>query len=123
MYELQKTFHFEAGHFLKSYEGKCASPHGHSYSCIVHLQGKTLDTSGPKTNMITDFNDIVAVVRPMIEKYFDHKWLNETLENDSVTVEFMAKWIYDFLKPHLVHLKAITVQETATSKVIYSPES
>lgn len=119
MFEIQETFSFEAGHVLKHHDGRCKDPHGHSYVLIVHVSGKELINSGPKTNMIIDFYDIINVVKPMIDKYFDHKWLNDTLISDSVTVEYMAKWIFDYLEKKIKGLSAITVCETPTSRVTY----
>lgn len=119
MFELEKTFHFEAGHCLKYHDGKCRDPHGHSYILSVIIQSQTLISNGPKTNMVIDFADITSVVKPMIEKYFDHKWLNDSLQSESATVEFMAKWIFDYLEPFLPGLHAIVLYETATSKVTY----
>lgn len=119
MYELEKTFHFEAGHILSHHDGKCSQPHGHSYILTVHISSEQLIPTGPKRNMVADFSDISSTVKPMLEKYFDHKWLNDTLQSDSTTVEFMAKWIFDFLEPHLPGLHAISLYETATSRAIY----
>lgn len=119
MFELEKIFLFEAGHVLKHHDGKCREPHGHSYTLIVNIKADRLHSSGPKTNMVIDFQDVSSIVKPMIEEYFDHKWLNDTLKCDSTTVEFISKWIFDFLEPKIPGLHAITVYETATSKVTY----
>lgn len=121
MFDLEKIFHFEAGHALTHHDGKCRQPHGHSYILVIHIQANSLIKEGPKRNMVMDFSDITAHVNPMIRDYFDHHWLNETLQTDSPTVEFMAHWIYHYLKPHLPLLHGITLHETATSKVTYSP--
>lgn len=119
MYELEKTFRFEAGHSLQYHDGKCKGPHGHSYILVVRLISDHLIASGPKTNMVMDFSDVSEIVKPMIEEYLDHKWLNTTLSCDSATAEYIAKWIYDYLKPHISQLDAVTLYETATSKVTY----
>lgn len=119
MFELEKTFHFEAGHVLVHHDGKCRNPHGHSYVLTVHIQGEELISSGSKTNMVIDFNDIALQVDAMIEQYFDHKWLNDTLQSDSATVELMAKWIFDYLEPRLPGLHAVSLCETAHSRVTY----
>ncbi len=118
-FEIEKTFRFEAGHSLVHHDGKCRNPHGHSYTFQVLLSADSLITSGPKTNMVIDFYDISTVVKPMIEEYLDHQWLNDTLKTDSSTAEFIAKWIYDYLKPRLSGLQAVTVWETVTAKVTY----
>jgi 6-pyruvoyltetrahydropterin/6-carboxytetrahydropterin synthase len=119
MYELEKSFTFEAGHELRHHDGKCRTPHGHSYVLTVILRSDTLVLDGPKQNMMIDFYDVSKIVKPMIEEYFDHKWINETLQSDSATVEFMAHWIYHHLKPKLPQLYAISLHETSSSKVTY----
>jgi len=120
MFELKKTFHFEAGHQLMHHDGKCASPHGHSYILTVHIHSKELMQDGPKKNMVMDFSTLSDIVKPMIKTYFDHHWLNETLQTDSPSAEFMAHWIYHHLKPKLQALTAVTINETATSQVTYT---
>lgn len=121
MFELEKKFTFEAGHVLSHHDGKCKNPHGHSYTLIVKITASSLISEGPKTNMIIDFGDICAVVDPLIEKYLDHHWLNDTLGTDSPTCEFIAKWIYDYLKEYFPNLTAIALYETATAVVTYRP--
>jgi 6-pyruvoyltetrahydropterin/6-carboxytetrahydropterin synthase len=120
MFEIEKSFNFEAGHVLKHHDGKCSQPHGHSYRLEVKVRSDQLISSGPKTNMVMDFLDFSAIVKKMIEKYFDHCWVNETLGTDSPTAEFMAKWIFDHLTPQLPGLYQVTLYETATSKATYS---
>lgn len=120
MFEVEKTFYFEAGHQLIHHDGKCKEPHGHSYVLTVTLRKAQLIESGAKKNMLLDFSEISALLHPMIEKYFDHKWLNDTLATDSPTVEYIAKWIFDYLKPFLPDLEVITLHETATCKARYS---
>lgn len=121
MFELEKSFSFEAGHVLPLHDGKCREPHGHSYSLTIHIRSDKLIQSGPKTNMVIDFTDINIIVRPMIEKFLDHKWLNDSLQCEAPTVEFIAVWIYNYLKPLLPNLYAISIYETATSRVFYKP--
>ena len=121
MFEIEKTFAFEAGHELVHHDGKCKRPHGHSYLLTVYVAARELQKSGPKKNMVVDFGDIAAVVEPMIEDYLDHHWINDTLGTDSSTAEFIAKWIYDHLKPRLPGLSAIAISETTTAKVTYRP--
>lgn len=119
MFELKRTFTFEAGHILTYHDGKCKHPHGHSYILTVHVIAKDLIPSGPKKNMVMDFSDISKITKQMIDEYLDHKWLNETLNSDSPTVEFIAKWIFDHLEPLLPELSAISLHETANSQVTY----
>ena len=66
-----------------------------------------------------DFTDISRIVKPMIDDFFDHKWLNTTLNTDSATAEYMAKWIFDYLTPLIQGLCAITIHETDSARVTY----
>jgi 6-pyruvoyltetrahydropterin/6-carboxytetrahydropterin synthase len=122
MFEIEKTFSFEAGHTLELHDGKCSQPHGHSYILKVRVRSESLQESGPKKNMVIDFRDISSLVKPMIKEHLDHKWLNNTLETDSPTAEAISQWIYNFLKPNLPHLYSITLFETPTSMVVYTEQ-
>lgn len=102
------------------HDGACKDPHGHSYTLEVQVKNDSLIPEGPKKNMVIDFHHISDIVDPMIESYLDHKWLNNTLETDSPTSEFIARWIYRYLKGKLPGLHKVTLSETSTSKVIYS---
>lgn len=119
MFELEKTFSFEAGHQLKDHNGQCARPHGHSYRVTIAVRGEKVVVEGSSRGMVVDFQAIGAVVRPMLEKYFDHQWLNETLMTTAPTAEYMAQWIFEYVQPKLQGLYRVTVYETATSSASY----
>lgn len=120
MFELTKQFTFEAGHMLAHHDGKCRRPHGHSYILTVRLRTEYLIQEGPKTNMVIDFADLSSIVKEMIFSHLDHHWLNDTLQSDSPTAEYIARWIYQYLKPKLPMLVAVSLNETASSAVTYS---
>ena len=120
MYVLEKIFHFEAGHTLAA-TGKCARPHGHSFTLTIALCSETLQSDGPEKNMVQDLLALNNLVEPMIDRYLDHRWLNETLENDSPTLEFICRWIYDHLKPIIPQLSSVCLAENPFCKAIYSP--
>ncbi|CDR35081.1 6-carboxytetrahydropterin synthase QueD [Criblamydia sequanensis] len=119
MFELEKSFRFEAGHSLPQSNSKCRVPHGHSFLLVVKIRAEKLQEEGQERNMVVDFNVISSVVRPLINEYFDHCWLNDTLQTDAPTVEFIARWIYNRLKPELPDLYSITLHETDTQKVTF----
>lgn len=119
MFEVEKSFAFEAGHVLDHHDGKCRYPHGHSYRIHIKLCADQLISSGPKKNMVVDFTSISLIVKPMIDKYFDHKWLNDSLETDAPTAEFIAYWIFHYLEPYLPSLYSVTVHETQTASATY----
>ena len=123
MFKVEKIFRFEAGHVLKYHDGRCKDPHGHSYILTVAVKSNKLIDNGPKKNMVIDFHDISRVVKPLISDSLDHKWLNETLNTDSPTAEYIAKWIYDYLKPKLPGLLSVTINETESARATYSEEN
>ena len=121
MYTLTKTFRFEASHQLHHHDGKCRRLHGHSWRMTVEVARAELDTEGPKRNMAIDFTDISRAVQPMVEEYLDHYHLNDTLDTDSPTSEYIARWAYQQLAPHLPGLVAVTIHETCTCACRYQP--
>ena len=122
MFKLTKTFRFEAGHQLMHHDGACRDPHGHSYILKIEISSQSLIQSGPKTNMVLDFHQISDVVNPMIDQYFDHKWLNDTLSTESPTSEYIAQWIFKHLKDKLPNLTSVNLSETVSSEVTYSED-
>lgn len=121
MFELRKSFQFEASHQLVHHDGKCANLHGHSYTLTVELRSSELIPTGCKRNMVTDFSDISSTVKNILKSHLDHHHLNDTLETDSPTGEYIAHWVYHRLKPHLTKLTAVEIRETATSSCTYRP--
>ncbi|KAF6000881.1 hypothetical protein F1559_002022 [Cyanidiococcus yangmingshanensis] len=97
--------------------------HGHSYVLVVEVATEALVSTGPKKGMVMDFEEITAIVRPVVDKFLDHRHLNETLDTDAPTAEYIAYWIYVQLKPHIPLLTAVTVEETATARATYRPKS
>ncbi len=71
--------------------------------------------------MIVDYYDIGRVVQPIIAGYLDHWHLNDTLQTDRPTSEFIARWAYERLKPLLPALVAVTISETCTTSCRYAP--
>jgi 6-pyruvoyltetrahydropterin/6-carboxytetrahydropterin synthase len=120
VYTLEKTITFEASHQLINHDGKCARLHGHSWKAIVICSGNSLIDTGPKQNMLIDYSEIKKQVKYLLENYLDHHHLNYTLQTDSPTSEYVAKWLFTNLKIKLPLLKEIVVYETCTSKCIYS---
>lgn len=131
MFTIEKTFKFEASHELACHDGKCKNLHGHSYKLTVVLKYRNLqkkynsdepqtgEIPNPQTNMIVDFGLISENVKPFIEKYLDHQHLNSTMDTDSPTAEFIAKFCFDKLKNDLPFLKQVRIKETENTEVIY----
>ena len=129
MFTLTKEFKFEAAHKLVGHDGKCARLHGHSWKAKVVLQGHSLAGHGPKEGMLADYGDVKKVVDPLVDKFLDHRYLNETLKTDRPTSEFVARWLYEKLEGEfgradtgvlvLANLVAVEVEETCTSSCKY----
>lgn len=121
MWTISKQFKFEAAHYLPHHDGQCQRLHGHSWVGYVYLSGKSLHSTGPKRGMVIDFSDVKTVLKPLVDGYLDHWFLNETTGLENPTSESIAQWIYDRLKPDLSALVAVRIDETCTSSCIYAP--
>lgn len=123
LWTLRKSFRFEASHQLMFHDGKCARLHGHSWKLTVEVGGYKLQNSveyegeghNPKLNMVMDYSDISAVVKPLVESHLDHWHLNDTFGSEMPTSEYIAEEIFRFLKPRLPALRAVEIDETCTS--------
>jgi 6-pyruvoyltetrahydropterin/6-carboxytetrahydropterin synthase len=107
---ITRTFRFEAAHQLPWHEGKCRHLHGHSYRLEVTVAGPV----GPR-GIVLDFADLRAVVeREVIERY-DHRFLNDVMDNP--TAELIAHEIWKTLEATGLALTGIRLWETADSMV------
>lgn len=113
MYTLNSQHRIYASHYLKDQGGRCEKLHGHQYEIILEIKQNELDYK----NMIIDtyevekiFNDFIGV---------DHLHLNEFMNEDNPTMEFMAKYFYDNLKKQIPNLNSVTVYETPEGSVRY----
>lgn len=121
MHSITKSYTFEASHVLSHHNGKCAKLHGHSYRLQVELMAPTLHQVGPQINMVADFTIVSAVVKKLISSHLDHHHLNDTLQTDSPTAEFIAQWCFKALRPSLPFLTSVTIHETASAFATYRP--
>ena len=70
---ITKQFHFETGHALFGYDGKCKNVHGHSYKLSVTVIGIPIsDTKNVKFGMVIDFGDLKKIVASEMVDKFDH---------------------------------------------------
>jgi 6-pyruvoyltetrahydropterin/6-carboxytetrahydropterin synthase len=134
MYIITKRFRFEAAHQLtKVPEGhKCGRLHGHSYVVEFGLRSSELDEMG----FVRDYGEISENVKPIIEKYFDHRNLNESLPslaflNDhpmaqahiETTAENIARFLFEFFQASIPELCSVSVEETDGTSATYIPET
>lgn len=62
---------FDAGHRLLGHNGKCASPHGHTFRAELLVEGEELDALG----LLVDFGDLKATLKGFIDSRWDHGFL------------------------------------------------
>ncbi|MGK7933804.1 MAG: 6-carboxytetrahydropterin synthase QueD [Microcystaceae cyanobacterium] len=118
---ISKQFRFEAAHQLPHHDGKCRRLHGHSWVGKVYVKGNELQQAGSKQGMLMDYGEIKQYLKPLLDKFLDHHYLNETTGLENPTSEALARWIYDYLEEiGLPGLYAVEIQETCTSACFYS---
>lgn len=113
---LERTYRFEAAHFLPRVPPghKCARMHGHSYQIDVAIEGEI----GEETGWLMDFSDIDEHVTPLIRR-LDHHVLNELEDLANPTSELLAVWLWKRLVTTLSGLVEVVVSETPTSRCVY----
>lgn len=118
---IYKEFRFEAAHHLPHHDGKCRRLHGHSWVGRVYVKGEKLIAEGSKQGMVMDYGDIKQYLKPLLDNFLDHYYLNETTGLENPTSEAIAKWIYEKLEHMgLPGLQAVEIKETCTSGCRYS---
>jgi 6-pyruvoyltetrahydropterin/6-carboxytetrahydropterin synthase len=113
---LERTFRFEAAHFLPRVPPghKCSRMHGHSYQLDVVIEG-AID---PELGWLIDFAEIDEKVSPLVKK-LDHHVLNEIDGLANPTSELLAVWLWERLVIALPGLAEVVISETPTSRCVY----
>jgi len=127
---LTRTFHFSAGHRLRSVQlgdaenrelyGPCFRAHGHNYLVEVTVAG----TPDPITGMAADLEGLEAEVRRVLLDLVDHRDLDgdvPALEGTITTGENLARAFWAMLRKALPggSLKRVAVIETANNTFEY----
>jgi 6-pyruvoyltetrahydropterin/6-carboxytetrahydropterin synthase len=122
MYELSKTFVFDAAHTLNDTTDPEATRriHGHSYWAEVTIRG----TPHPETGMIIDLGVFEKRLNE-IRSELDHRFLNEVPNLDPVTVENLCAWIWTKLSSTFSTLHKITISRKSFNNrcTYYGPET
>ncbi len=105
-----RCFTFEAAHQLPWHDGKCRRLHGHSYRLEVTVDGPVGDQG-----IVIDFADIKVVVERDVIAAYDHRYLNEFLDNP--TAEVLAAEIWKTVEAADLAVSRIRLWETADSFV------
>lgn len=97
-------------HNLNGYDGKCRNMHGHSWLIKLWIQG--IDEQKDSVGILFDFGEL-----SQIKDKFDHKNINEILEDCNPTAENMSLIFLNMLKTKYEGLEfRIRVYETAVLK-------
>lgn len=116
-----KSWRFDAAHQLLNHDGKCAQPHGHTYTLTVAVRGHLQPADGrPQEGMVVDFAVLDRAWKD-IEPSVDHQDLNVTLRDvvpvttsEHLAAYFMAhfrKW----LRGSVVDVAWVRLSETPSS--------
>ena len=128
---------FDAAHRLLEYNGKCSSPHGHTYQAEVTIETPDLDNLG----LSIDFGDVKKPLKTWVDKYWDHAFLlnseDEVLisalaaiqeskiykfDGRNPSAEVMAETLYSVMFEELGSAVAsVRIWEGASSYAEYSP--
>ena len=97
-YTVSAQAHYDAAHYLRNYEGKCANLHGHRYVVEAAVRLGSLDDSG----IAFDFADLKGVLRALADE-LDHENLNELPQFEGVetSAENQARYFFDALRQRL----------------------
>ncbi len=118
MFQVCVEAHFDAAHFLRDYQGKCANLHGHRWNVEVVVEGPELDELG----MLVDFGEIKPVLARSL-KELDHSLLNDFPffgpEGVNPTAENLALFLFQEIKRDL----PLAQKSIAWVKVYESPET
>jgi 6-pyruvoyltetrahydropterin/6-carboxytetrahydropterin synthase len=122
-YQVSVEQHFDAAHYLRGYQGKCESLHGHRFRVVVKVTASRVDDVG----MAYDFVELKKLLRDILSR-FDHTCLNDASPFDNInpSSENIATTIYSELQPKLadapVSLASVEVWESPQSGVAYSSD-
>lgn len=139
-----KSIEFAAGHRIPNHKSKCRNIHGHTYKVSVTVKGDPIETEGASDQgMVLDFGDLKNVMDEYIHQVFDHSFivwekdfemllaldtfLKQGMKivkvNCIPTAENLSRLIWDSLETAgFTGLFAVTVEESPTSKAVYTGE-
>jgi 6-pyruvoyltetrahydropterin/6-carboxytetrahydropterin synthase len=111
MWELSKTFLFEAAHTLSRTIDREASLriHGHSYRAQVTLRGRP----DPETGMLVDLGRFEAALK-LARDGLDHRLLDEVEGLGPATLENLAAWIWRTAGESVTAVHRVTVYRDST---------
>jgi 6-pyruvoyltetrahydropterin/6-carboxytetrahydropterin synthase len=120
MWELTKSFRFEAAHSLAGTSlGELSEEiHGHSFRAEVVLRG----TPDPSTGMLADLTRLEKELEAL-RSTLDHKLLNRIERLGLPTLENLSRFIWDRVA-HIGHVVRVSVHRDSCGEscAYYGPE-
>ncbi|MBN8979978.1 MAG: 6-carboxytetrahydropterin synthase [Rhizobiales bacterium] len=121
MWELTKSFRFEAAHSLRGTTlGETSEEiHGHSYRAEVTIRG----TPDPETGMLIDVGVLERQLAD-IRKKLDHKLLDRIQAIGPATLENLSRFIWDSVQ-HTGHVVRVSVHRDSCGEscTYFGPQS
>ena len=123
MFTLKVTDKFCAAHQLVGYPGDCANLHGHTWKVEMVIAGPSLN----EMEMLIDFRDAKDTLNEILAPLDHNGSLNDILQIDHPTAEYLAWHIFYEIKDALVALglpmdtvlKEVTVWESDNAGVTF----
>jgi len=111
MFELRRSFRFDAAHTLirSIAADKSRRIHGHSYKAEITLRG----APDPASGMIMDLGALDQRLQG-VRDALDHRFLDDIPALGPATLENLALWIWHQLKPQIPRLSRVTVMREAS---------
>jgi 6-pyruvoyltetrahydropterin/6-carboxytetrahydropterin synthase len=118
MWELTKTFRFDAAHTLS---GTTLGPiaeevHGHSFRAEVAIEGRT----DPASGMVMDFGRLETAIAD-VRRRLDHKLLNKIEALGQPTLENIARYIYEQLLSTAPVTRVTVFRDSCNEACTYRP--
>lgn len=119
MWELTKSFRFEAAHTLGDTTLGSVSEevHGHSFRAEVALRG----TPDPRTGMIVDIG-LLEQRLGEIQQMLDHKFLNRIEALGVPTLENLARFIYEQVRHYGPVARVTVYRDSREEACAYLPQ-
>lgn len=119
MWEVSKSFNFEAAHTLSGTTlGSAAEEvHGHSFRAEVAAEG----TPDAATGMVIDLGRLEAAVAD-VQRRLDHKLLNRISDLGPPTLENLARYIYEEVRRVAPVTRVTVYRDSCGEACTYRPK-
>ncbi|MBV9571695.1 MAG: 6-carboxytetrahydropterin synthase [Alphaproteobacteria bacterium] len=105
MIELTQEFGFDAAHYLGVGANENRRLHGHSFYVEVTLRGEP----DPRTGVLRELDEIKTVL-DALRAELDHRLLNELEGLGTPTLENLARYIFERVKPQLPEVVRVKIR-------------